>query len=239
MPAKKKISELKTYQNKRDFKATPEPRGRIIEKNRKKLGTNIRKSTNRQKKLLFVMHKHAASHLHYDLRLEIGGTLKSWAVPKGPSLDPSVKRLAMHVEDHPIEYGSFEGVIPKGHYGAGPVIIWDTGFWQCENEGDPTPIEAYIKGDLTIKIEGKKLKGLWKLIRMKKSNQKDNSWLFFKKNDKYAKTDLDITEKKPKSVVSKLTIEQIGGNENPIKQRKKSGIVIINKENKRNRKRNK
>lgn len=118
---------LKKYHKKRNFKLTPEPYG-------------LRQKKNQH--LLYLIQKHAASHLHYDFRLELNGTLKSWAVPKGPSLDPSIKRLAVHVEDHPIEYGSFEGVIPEGQYGGGTVMLWDTGDWECK-EADPNA--AYKK----------------------------------------------------------------------------------------------
>jgi bifunctional non-homologous end joining protein LigD len=181
---------LKKYHQKRDFKQTPEPKGNA-------------KTT--KKNNLYVIQKHAASHLHYDLRLQLGNTLKSWAVPKGPSLDPSVKRLAMQVEDHPIEYGGFEGIIPKGQYGGGTVMLWDTGQWIPK---DTDPEKAYKKGHLTFELKGKKLKGEWSLIRMKNT---PNGWLLIKANDKYARPtdEYDITEKRKNSVLSKKTMDQI------------------------------
>lgn len=182
---------LTKYKQKRNFKKTPEPEGKH--------------PSQKKSKDLYLIQKHAASHLHYDLRLELDGVLKSWAVPKGPCLDPTVKRLAVHVEDHPIEYGSFEGIIPVGEYGGGTVMLWDTGKWTCENAN---PEEAYKKGDLTFSLEGQKLKGLWKLVRLKNDPK---YWLFFKLNDKYAKplADYDITVKKPNSVLSKKTMDKI------------------------------
>src|ERR1700752_1206078 len=129
---------LTEYRRKRHFQRTPEPAG----KKHRKGGHS------------FVVQKHAARHLHYDFRLELDGVLKSWAIPKGPSLDPTVKRLAMHVEDHPVEYGAFEGVIPKGQYGGGTVMLWDQGNWISE---DKDPGEAYQKGNMTFELNGKKL----------------------------------------------------------------------------------
>ncbi len=182
---------LKLYRQKRNFKKTSEPAGKV------------KKSSS--KKRLYIIQKHAASHLHYDFRLELDGVLKSWAVPKGPCLDPSVKRLAMHVEDHPLEYGNFEGIIPKGQYGGGTVMLWDKGEWVSE---DADPLAAYKKGSMTFKLEGKKLKGLWKLIRIRSDPK---SWLLFKINDKYAKplAKFDVTLKKTKSVKSNRTMDQI------------------------------
>src|SRR5678816_3004649 len=138
---------LELYRKKRNFKTTPEPAGRVGER--------------RAHALSFVIQKHAASHLHYDFRLELNGVLLSWAVPKGPSLDPADKRLAMHVEDHPIEYGGFEGIIPEKQYGAGTVMLWDRGTWQPLGD----PVEGYRKGNLKFTLDGEKLHGGWALIR--------------------------------------------------------------------------
>src|SRR5437016_9279500 len=140
---------LEKYRTKRDFRITPEPRGKVA-----------RKSGNA---LSFIVQKHAASHLHYDFRLELNGVLLSWAIPKGPSLDPHEKRLAVHVEDHPIDYGGFEGVIPKGQYGGGTVLLWDRGTWTPEG---PDPEAAYKKGALKFRLNGEKLHGNWALVRM-------------------------------------------------------------------------
>src|SRR6195256_5198549 len=141
---------LNEYRKKRDFKISPEPSG-------EKAAPKAPKSS-----LIYVVQKHRASQLHYDFRLEYNGTLLSWAIPKGPSLDPSVKRLAMQVEDHPIEYANFEGVIPEGEYGGGAVMVWDTGKWTPEIEDAE---EGLRKGDLKFKLQGKKLKGSWVLVR--------------------------------------------------------------------------
>lgn len=185
---------LKKYHQKRDFKQTPEPKGKILKRSGKK------------KK--FIIQKHAASHLHYDFRLELDGVLKSWAVPKGPSLDPAVKRLAMHVEDHPIEYGTFEGKIPKGQYGGGTVMLWDKGVWISEDEN---PTRAYHAGNMKFTLEAEKLQGRWKLIRIK---QDEKSWLLIKIKDDYAKTlkSYDITVKKPNSVLTNQTMDEIAEN---------------------------
>src|SRR3990167_6493468 len=183
--------KLHTYRKKRNFEKTPEPKGK----------SKSRKSTPR----LYLIQKHAASHLHYDFRLELNGVLLSWAVPKGPCLDPSVKRLAVHVEDHPLEYGSFEGVIPEGQYGAGKVLLWDTGEWKS-NDKDPTV--AYQKGHLSFSINAKKLKGQWSLIRI---NDNDKTWLLIKSDDQYAKSlkKYDITLEKPDSVKSGRSLNKI------------------------------
>ncbi len=159
---------LEKYHRKRDFKRTAEPEGKVGET-----------PTGR----LFVVQKHAASRLHYDLRLELDGVLKSWAVPKGPSLNPSEKRLAIHVEDHPIEYGSFEGLIPRGEYGGGTVMLWDSGVW--EPLGDPR--EGYARGDLKFSLMGHKLRGSFVLARMKdKAGEEGKNWLLIKKRDEAA-----------------------------------------------------
>jgi bifunctional non-homologous end joining protein LigD len=172
---------LARYHQKRNFSATPEPHGK-----RARRGTTLR----------FVIQKHAASHLHYDFRLELDGTLKSWAVPKGPSLDPHDKRLAMHVEDHPLDYADFEGTIPAGNYGAGTVIVWDNGDW--EPVGDPA--EGYRKGRLKFQLHGKKLNGLWNLVR---GHKDPKAWFLIKHQDDSARpaSDFNIVEAMPDSVL--------------------------------------
>jgi bifunctional non-homologous end joining protein LigD len=189
---------LETYHRKRNFKTTPEPRGRV--------------HARKPKALRFIIQKHAASHLHYDFRLEYKGVLLSWAVPKGPSLDPKTKRLAMHVEDHPIEYGTFEGVIPDG-YGAGIVMLWDEGTWRPEVED----VDASLKkGDLKFTLDGYKLKGSWVLVRTGgryPGSSGDRSWLLIKHKDEWA-GDVDITTFAPLSVKSEGDFADIlaGGN---------------------------
>jgi bifunctional non-homologous end joining protein LigD len=175
---------LREYQRKRQFDKTPEPAGKV----------------GRQTRWSFVVQKHAASHLHYDFRLEVGGVLKSWAVPKGPSLDPQQRRLAVEVEDHPLEYGKFEGRIPAGSYGAGEVIVWDRGNWKCQ--GDPE--QALRKGKLEFELQGEKLQGGWRLIRMPRNSESKNNWLLMKRHDEFERParDYDITEELPQSVKS-------------------------------------
>ena len=195
---------LEEYRRKRDLGKTPEPSGQGGK------GSNA---------LRFVIHKHAASHLHYDFRLEIDGVLKSWAIPKGPSLDPSVKRLAMMVEDHPYEYGDFEGVIPKGNYGAGEVIIWDTGtFHAAASEERERSLEllreGLRKGDLKFILRGEKVSGEFALVRIK--GEKGDSWLLIKKNDRFASTeDVTLLER---SVVSNATIEDLRAGRGPARR---------------------
>ena len=163
---------LEHYQKKRDFKETPEPRGRLRRSGEKRI---------------FVVQKHDASHLHYDFRLEIDGVLASWAVPKGPTLDPSSKRFATMTEDHPIEYAKFEGTIPEGHYGAGTVMIWDKGTY--ETEEDPAPEDQLAKGELKVKLQGKKLRGGFVLVHMGHRSGKPREksrWLLIKRKDEFA-----------------------------------------------------
>lgn len=200
--------KLTSYQQKRHFNKTPEPKGSKI-------------SSQQKSKNLFIIQKHAASHLHYDFRLELNGVLLSWAVPKGPSLNPAIKRLAMHVEDHPVEYGSFEGNIPKGEYGGGAVMLWDKGTWHCD---DPNPTQAYKKGHLSFDLKAKKLNGKWKLIRM---NNNDKTWLLMKANDEYANSskNFDITVEEPDSVVSNRTIDEIAQNKSTNKKTKKVNLL--------------
>ncbi|MBI4689119.1 MAG: hypothetical protein HY754_02445 [Nitrospirae bacterium] len=159
--------------------------------------------------LIFVIHKHAARHLHYDLRLEFEGVLKSWAVPKGPSLDPSVKRLAVMVEDHPFDYKDFEGVIPEGNYGAGSVIIWDRGFYhhpsvRDRKESEKLLLDGLRKGDLKFVLDGEKLKGEFALVKI---GRDERSWLLLKKKDRYTIKE-DIL-KNNRSVVSDKTLEEV------------------------------
>ncbi|HEY2431964.1 MAG TPA: DNA polymerase ligase N-terminal domain-containing protein [Vicinamibacterales bacterium] len=196
---------LEKYKQKRNFTSTPEPSGDV-----RLAGERAQKSP--QDGLFFCVQKHLASHLHYDFRLEYKGVLLSWAVPKGPSLDPKTKRLAMHVEDHPIEYGTFEGVIPDG-YGAGIVMLWDQGTWRPEVED----VDAALKkGDLKLTLDGYKLKGSWVLVRTGgryPGGSGDRSWLLIKHKDEWA-GDVDIATFAPLSVKSEGDFADIlaGGN---------------------------
>lgn len=182
---------LDTYKRKRDFKITPEPSGAP--------------SKTSAGQFQYVIQKHRATSLHYDFRLEHNGVLLSWAVPKGPSLDPSVKRLAMQVEDHPLEYGGFEGVIPEGEYGGGTVMVWDNGTWESEV---PDIDAALQKGDLKFTLHGKKLQGSWVLVRTRGFGGSDKSWLLIKHRDKFASSE-DILIEKPRSVLSRRLLAQI------------------------------
>jgi bifunctional non-homologous end joining protein LigD len=191
---------LEKYKQKRNFTKSPEPSGDV------KLAAERAKAAKADKGLFFCVQKHLASHLHYDFRLEYRGVLLSWAVPKGPSLDPKTKRLAMHVEDHPIEYGTFEGVIPEG-YGAGIVMLWDQGTWKPES---PDVDAALKKGDLKFTLDGYKLKGSWVLVRTggRWGGSDGRSWLLIKHRDEWA-GDLDIAEFAPRSVKSDGDFEDI------------------------------
>jgi bifunctional non-homologous end joining protein LigD len=184
---------LKEYKKKRNFGATPEPEGEV----KKDQGNS------------FVIQKHAATRLHYDFRLEMEGVLRSWAVPKGPSLDPGEKRLAVHVEDHPIDYGDFEGIIPKGQYGGGTVLLWDHGTWTPEGD----PVAAYKKGNLKFQLDGEKLHGRWALIRMGARNQEGEheNWLLLKEKDDIAVPGSGdaVVEQYPNSVATGLSLEEI------------------------------
>ncbi len=197
---------LKKYRQMRDFGETPEPAGGKPKKG---------------KRPMFVIQKHQASHLHYDFRLEMEGVLKSWAVPKGPSYDPGTKRLAMMTEDHPYDYGSFEGVIPEGNYGAGNVIIWDTGTWEFIEPGDD-PVKAVQQGKLTFRLYGKKMFGEWALVKIRGRSPKGNEWLLIKHRDQYANPNVDVTEVAPRSVVSNLDVTEIGAERTWISDRKAS-----------------
>ena len=196
---------LDEYKRKRDFTKTPEPGPSIPERE----GST----------LYFCVQKHLASHLHYDFRLEFNGVLLSWAVPKGPSLDPKTKRLAMQTEDHPFDYGDFEGVIPEG-YGAGIVMLWDKGTWTPEV---PDIAAALKKGDLKFTLDGYKLKGSWVLVRTSGrypgarggSGSEQRSWLLIKHKDDWSSSELDITEFAPRSVKSDGDFEDILASDNP------------------------
>jgi len=187
------MSSLREYKRKRRFDVTSEP---PPEKKASKSGQ------------IFVVQKHRASQLHYDFRLEAQGVLKSWAVPKGPALDPKVKRLAMAVEDHPLDYALFEGVIPEGEYGGGTVMVWDFGTYKPEETRDVSA--ALRAGELKFTLQGKKLKGSWTLVRTR-----DRGWLLIKHRDRYA-SEKDITESAPLSAVTGRTLAEIaeeeGGN---------------------------
>src|SRR6266576_7245969 len=161
-------SDLNEYSAKRSFTATPEPAPAV--------------AATGSGPLLFVVQQHSARRMHYDFRLECDGVLKSWAVPKGPSLDPAEKRLAVHVEDHPLDYGEFEGVIPEGEYGGGTVLLWDRGTWIPL---DPDPEAAYRKGSLKFILNGEKLHGKWALVRMggKAAKERRENWLLIKERD--------------------------------------------------------
>jgi bifunctional non-homologous end joining protein LigD len=183
---------LNKHNQKRNFNATSEPEGTINQPSNE---------------LIFVVQKHAASHLHYDFRLEMDGVLKSWAIPKGPSMNPEDKRLAIMVEDHPYNYKDFEGIIPEGNYGAGTVIVWDNGTYILADENNDK-IENVLKSDLqkghlSFILKGKKLKGEFALVKLK--TKKDNTWLLIKKKDQFA-IESDILEEN-KSVISNLTLE--------------------------------
>jgi bifunctional non-homologous end joining protein LigD len=186
------MNSLRTYAQKRRFDQTPEPKPKPEKKQMKP-------------KRRFVVQKHRARNLHYDFRLEADGVLKSWAVPKGLSPNPAVKRLAMAVEDHPLDYANFEGVIPEGQYGGGTVMVWDRGTYEPEN-GEH--IGSLIKkGEVKLKLKGKKLKGSWVLVRTR-----DRNWLLIKHRDAYA-SENELTETSPKSVLTQRTLAEIASHE--------------------------
>src|SRR5271169_6456256 len=203
--------QLARYREMRDFNVTAEPSGK----------TPAKKSASESKRqaLPFVIQKHAASHLHYDFRLGWNGVLKSWAVTKGPSYVTADKRLAVQVEDHPMEYGGFEGIIPKGQYGGGTVMVWDQGTW--EPQAISSDVDAALQaGSLKFILHGEKLKGKWALIRMggKAANEKKPNWLLIKEHDEFERTSDDpaIAETEPNSVVTGRDIDQIAHSEDHV-----------------------
>ena len=190
---------LRRYAQKRDFARTPEPKGQKLPRGRA---------------LRFVVQKHRASHLHYDFRLEADGVLKSWAVPKGPTLDPKERRLAMQVEDHPLDYRDFEGVIPKGNYGAGQVIVWDRGTYKLA-EGT-SPAAEIGRGKIKVILHGKKLTGMFTLVRMRPRDGSENAWLLIKDNDAGAVPDWD-PERHGESVKTGRTLEDVASSRHAAK----------------------
>ena len=182
--------DLEPYRAKRRFEKTPEPAPRR------------RSSTSSR---LFVVQKHRARQLHYDFRLEVAGVLKSWSVPKGPSLDPSVKRLAVAVEDHPVDYADFEGIIPEGEYGGGTVMVWDRGTYRLDKGTDIAT--GFRRGELSFTLQGRKLKGGWSLVHLRGRN-----WLLIKRRDRRASTK-DITLTAPTSVLTGRMLAQIAADE--------------------------
>lgn len=197
---------LREYRSRRDFSRTGEP-----------AGGEAGEAAQATERPVFVVQKHAASSLHYDLRLESGGVLKSWAVPKGPSLDPADKRLAVMTEDHPLEYAAFEGTIPEGEYGAGTVMLWDFGWWEPDTAwmkeakggvGESVEPEAALAhGELKFIIHGQKLTGSWALVQMKGRGEKN--WLLIKHRDATARSGSSVTEDAPDSVASGRSLDEI------------------------------
>jgi bifunctional non-homologous end joining protein LigD len=190
----RKAAPLGEYNAKRDFTRTAEPTGKVPKP--------------RGKTLHFVIQKHAASHLHYDFRLELDGVMKSWAVPKGPSLDPSVRRLAMEVEDHPIAYNTFEGTIPQGEYGGGTVMLWDRGTYEAADDEGPAALRSgYEKGELRFVVHGKRLRGGFVLARLRRPGRPQ--WLLIKRRDQYADPERDVTAEEMTSVATRRSMEEI------------------------------
>jgi bifunctional non-homologous end joining protein LigD len=204
-------AKLRTYRQKRDFAATPEPSG------------GAAPASSGRHPLRFVVQKHAASHLHFDFRLELDGVMKSWAVPKGPSLDPSVKRLAMQVEDHPIEYNTFEGTIPQGEYGGGTVMVWDRGTYTSD---PPSPNaedvlrRAYASGELKFELDGERLHGSWVLVRTRRGPPNKPQWLLIKHRDEDAKPGEDVVADVQTSAATGRTMDQIAEGKRPRRGRR-------------------
>lgn len=203
---------LHKYREKRHFGVTPEPRG------------TSEASGKRTDSLIYVVQKHMASRLHYDFRLEWRGVLLSWAVPKGPSLDPTVKRLAMRTEDHPVEYAGFEGVIPSGEYGAGTVMLWDRGSWEPDDPDVDTSLQT---GELKFTLRGEKLRGSWALVRTRGLGKvpSESTWLLIKHRDEYASIG-DVTEEAPRSVASGRSLADIARDEGGDVERAATGDPV-------------
>jgi len=187
------MNNLENYKRKRDFTKTSEPSGEV---------------KNTKNRLIYIIQKHKAKTLHYDLRLEMAGVLKSWALPKGPSTDPSEKKLAIPTEDHPLDYAYFEGIIPEGQYGAGTVIVWDRGRYRNLKENISVE-DALSQGKLEIFIEGQKLKGAYVLLKTGKKDEPNPRWLFIKMKDQYADARRNPTSTEPQSVISGKAIEDL------------------------------
>jgi bifunctional non-homologous end joining protein LigD len=199
---------LAEYRRKRDFSRTREPKGAP--------------GRRRAARLAYVIQRHEATRLHFDLRLELDGVMKSWAVPKGPSLNPSVKRLAIEVEDHPIEYNTFEGTIPQGEYGGGTVMLWDRGTYGYPGESDDPVAElraGYRKGDFKFELHGKRLHGSWVLVRTRRDGRK-NQWLLIKHRDDDADPELDPVETYQTSVKTGRTMDEIAAGKKPRRPRR-------------------
>jgi bifunctional non-homologous end joining protein LigD len=211
-PAEPQAKPLAEYRRKRDFGSTSEPAG----------GDPASHSDSAERRI-FVVQKHAASSLHYDFRLESDGVLKSWAVPKGPSLDPADKRLAVMTEDHPLEYASFEGTIPEDQYGGGTVLVWDYGWWEPDlawiksgkTPGATDPATALAAGELKFIVHGQKLTGSWALVQMKGRGEKN--WLLLKHRDEAARPGTSIVDEAPESATTGRTLDQVstGGSASP------------------------
>lgn len=189
--------KLKTYRSRRDFRRSPEPSG----KGKRKVASRP----------IFVVQKHDASHLHYDFRLEVDGALKSWAIPKGPSLDPRVRRLAVATEDHPLDYADFEGVIPEDQYGGGTVLVWDAGTYKnrsVDDDGNSLSAQRALEsGKLSFELWGKKLRGGWTLVRMERRSR--DNWLLIKEKDEHADARRHPLSTQPASVLSRRTITEV------------------------------
>jgi bifunctional non-homologous end joining protein LigD len=203
-------AQLAEYRRKRDFTHTAEPSGQ---------GASAGDDAAERRR--FVVQKHDASSLHYDFRLELEGVLKSWAVPKGPSLDPADRRLAVMTEDHPLEYADFEGVIPQGEYGGGTVLVWDTGWWEPDLEWIATtkgktpedPVEALANGELKLVLHGSRLTGSWALVQMK--GRGDKNWLLIKHRDEAARPGAEVIAEAPDSVMTGRSLEQVAAEAQP------------------------